>query len=463
MLTYLEGLFTFFRPAFKRQAAFAWFIIVVIGFIIRQDTFGVSSIIRALALLPGTYPQLLHFFHSSAYSCFSILELWWKWLKIERIGEVLNGRLIFIGDHTKNVKDGRKIPSVITLHQDSETGSKPQFFRGHLWGSLCMVVKQAQKCLFLPLWAEIHPKDNKQESRTTRIINQAYAIACQFAQPIYLVLDAFFATGPVFLTARALNGFIHILTRAKKNIVAYEIPNTKRKKGKRGPNRKYGRKLKLVKLFDHPGTYCFQSVKTAIYNTTESVKYLILDLIWKPVAGQLRFILIESSYGRIILMTSDMNLTASHAIYIYCCRSKIETFFDVLKNLFGGLKYHFWSKYLKPSSRRPVKNQKNNPISSNPEKTQNTLRAIEKFVVIQIISIGIIRLFTIKFPKQMCKEADCWLRTPCGEIPSPFIVRLALINLIKTKLFTFAKNWIMQIILSKRKRHGFRGKDKMAA
>ena len=119
MLAYLENLLAFFRPAFSRKAAFSWFIIAVIGFTIRQDSYGVTSIIRALALQPEMYLQLLHFFHSSAYSCLSILELWWKWLKLEKIGAVLNGRMIFIGDPTKNVKDGRKIPAVTTLHQDS--------------------------------------------------------------------------------------------------------------------------------------------------------------------------------------------------------------------------------------------------------------------------------------------------------------------------------------------------------
>jgi hypothetical protein len=295
-----------------------------------------------------------------------------------------------------------------------------------------------------------------------RIINQANEIARQFGQSIYLILDAFFAVGPVFLTAQSLNYSVHIITRAKKNIVAYFTPSGKRKKGKRGPNRKYGKKLKLIRLFDRWANR-FLSIETKIYNKTEIVRYLTLDLIWKPFGGLLRFILVESSYGRIILMTTDMNLKVVDAIYLYCCRAKIETFFDILKNLFGGMKYHFWSKYLQPSSRRPVKNQKNKPVSSNPVKTQNTLRAIEKFVILQIICIGIIRLLSMKFPELICKEADCWLRTPCGEIPSLFVVRLAMINLIKTKLFIIAKNPIMRIITLKQRKPKSKGELRKTA
>ena len=120
---------------------------------------------------------------------------------MEKIGYILNGRLILIGDHTKNVKDGRKIPAVTTLHQDSETGSKPKYFRGHFWGSICIVAEYAKKCIFLPLWAEIHPEGNLKESRATRIINQANEIARQFGQSIYLVLDAFFCSWAGFLNS----------------------------------------------------------------------------------------------------------------------------------------------------------------------------------------------------------------------------------------------------------------------
>ena len=68
----------------------------------------------------------------------------------------------------------------------------------------------------------------------------------------YLILDAYFAVGSVFLAAFAkLNGisnFVHILVRAKKNVVAYGKP-PKKDPHKRGPAKKYGKKLKLMTLF----------------------------------------------------------------------------------------------------------------------------------------------------------------------------------------------------------------------
>ena len=42
------------------------------------------------------------------------------------------------------------------MHQDSETASKPSFFRGHQWGCLSLLVGAAHKYFAAPLWAEIH-------------------------------------------------------------------------------------------------------------------------------------------------------------------------------------------------------------------------------------------------------------------------------------------------------------------
>jgi len=167
----------------------------------------------------------------------------------------------------------------------------------------------------------------------------------------YLVLDAYFAVGPVFLAAaeqvNGIGNFVHILTRAKKNVVAYCKPPA-RKKHKRGRPREYGKKLKLFKLFDSKAKcYTFQTIEANIYGQSENIRYLILDLLWKPVKGMLRFVLVETSRGRIVLMTSDLNLNPVTAIQMYCRRVTIETMFNTLKNTLGAMAYHFRSQYLR--------------------------------------------------------------------------------------------------------------------
>jgi len=443
---YLEQLLKAMRQAFSREATFLWFVVAFAGFVTRNDTYGVSSIVRALMLSPIGYPSLLHFFHSKAWTAETLMAQWRLWLVKQEVAYMQDDSLIFVGDHTKAVKDGRKMPAIETLHQDSETGSKPSYFQGHHWACISLLIKAKDKFFAAPMWAEIH-RDSLGEKRTTRIVNRAGSMVQSLGRRAYLVLDAFFAAGPVFLAAALYEGQLQILTRAKKNVVAYLDPV---KKATPGPGRPpmYGDKLKLMELFDD-SPEGFETAEAMVYGKMEKVRYLILDLIWKPVKGKLRFILIESSHGRIILMTSDMHMQMITALDLYCHRITVETLFDSLKNTLGGMAYHFWSKYLEPSSRRPIKNKDRNAKSTRPDKTENTLSAIEKFVAVQMLVLGVLQLLACRFGQEIHKSARCWLRTPCGEIPSVFVTKNALSNIIRANLMTFGKDWITRIILHK--------------
>ncbi len=440
---YLEGLLQALRPAFTREATFAWFVVAFVGVVTRQEVYGVSSFVRALGLAPVFYPALLHFFHSTAWNAERLYHHWETWLIHQPVVESVAGRVVLLGDHTKQPKDGRRMPGVTTLHQDSETSSKPSFFRGHHWACLSLLGQTHGKRFALPLWAEIHP-DDTQDSRATRLVNVAVKIALRRGLPIFLVLDAFFAVGPVFAAAAASHGALHILTRAKKNVVAYRQPPPPRPHRKGRP-RVYGRKIKLMKLFD-TRPQDFLSAEAVVYQKKETVRYLALDLIWKPVKGLVRFILIETSRGRIILMSSDLTLEPLLALSLYTARVRIESLFDSVKNLLGGLAYHFWSKYLAPVSRRPRRGSHPAPVSSRPDRTANTLAAIEKFMAVHLIVLGALQLMAATFGDAVREQARCWLRTPSGAVPSDFVSRTALANLFRANIRILAKNPIIALI-----------------
>jgi len=446
MIVYLEQLLGAMRPAFTRRATFLWFVIVFVGFLLRIDTFGVSSVVRALYLAPYCYPSLIHFFHSSAFSLDTLIQRWQKWLIKEKFVYRVGNRIVMLGDHTKKPKDGRRMPEVTTLHQDSETSSKPSFFRGHHWGCISMLLRAKNKFFAAPLWAEIH-RDYLSDSRATRIVKVAGRLALSMEESAYLVLDAFFAVGSVFLAAAQYGDSLHILTRAKKNVVAYQPP-PKCKILRRGRPRIYGKKVKLFTLFERRA-HKFETAETMLYQKKQTVRYLSVDLVWRPIRKKLRFFLIESSRGRIILMSSDLTMEPLVALNLFCRRVSIETLFNNLKNLLGGLHYRFWSKYLKPVSRRPLKKKTQNPISTCPKKTQNTLAAIEKFVFVQMLVLGSLQLIACRFESEIGGKSRCWLRTPCGEIPSEFVTKMAVSNIIRSNLFGFAKDWITQLILPK--------------
>jgi hypothetical protein len=446
MMGYLECLLRALRPAFTREATFAWFVVAFAGVVTRQEVYGVSSIVRALSLAPVCYPALLHFFHSTAWTAERLYRQWDDWLIRQPVVESVAGRVVLLGDHTKQPKDGRRMPGVTTLHQDSETSSKPSFFRGHHWGCLSLLAQAHGKRFALPLWAEIHPEACP-DSRATRLVNVAAEIGLRWGRPLFLVLDAFFAVGPVFLAAAASQGALHILTRAKKNVVAYRQPPPPRPH-QRGRRRIYGRKVKLMKLFDTRAED-FLSAEAVVYQKKETVRYLVLDLIWKPVKGLVRFILIETSRGRMILMSSDLTLEPLLALSLYTARVRIESLFASVKNLLGGLAYHFWSKYLAPVSRRPRRGSHPAPVSSRPDRTANTLAAIEKFLALHLVVLGALQLLAATCADAVRRHARCWLRTPSGSLPSDFISRAALANVLRDNISTLAENPVTASIRSK--------------
>ncbi|MCK5915961.1 MAG: hypothetical protein KAG92_07460, partial [Deltaproteobacteria bacterium] len=388
------------------------------------------------------------------------MKRWWDWLMKQNVECRVNGRLVLLGDHTKTPKDGRRIPAVQTLHQDSETGSKPSFFRGHHWGCVALLVKSPHKYFAAPLEARIHEglevfdeSYGKPPPKTVRIVQMARKVVAHLGDTAYLVLDAYFSVGSVFNTAAeerdGVPNPIHILTRAKKNAVAY-LRAPKKKKGTRGPQKQYGKKIKIMKLFDcRP--HQFNTAEVTLYGKREEVRYLVLNLLWKPVKGEIRFILVESSRGRIVLMASELDMDPLLALELYTRRVTIEVLFDALKNTQGAMAYHFWSQSLNPASRRPRRNDDQIRDTTNIENTRKTLGAIEKFVNLHLLVIGVLQLMAIKIPGEVKANARCWLRTVTSRTPSEFVTRTSLANLLKRNLNGLGEDPITQVIREKQK------------
>jgi len=459
MFHYLTTFLLYFRPCFSREATFNWFIIVFAGLMLREDNFGVTSIIRVLALPPNLYELILNFFHSTALELEKLLRFWWRWMAKSNLAYKYNGAPVLLGDHTKTPKDGRKIPAVATLHQESETSSKPSFFRGHHWGCISMLTGIRNMVFSTPLWGQIHQPLNIKgveeniEPITTRMVSMALHVAHNINRKCVLVLDAYFSAAPVFKKAYEdrKSILLIILTRAKSNVVAYCDPVQRKKKG-RGRPVIYGKKIKLFKKFSL-WKRRFQKTTATIYGKEEEIHYYCMPLMWRTLKAKVLFIWAETSRGKMILMSSDLDMDPVKAIELYCYRIKIETVFSIMKNIFGAMNYHFWSLYLFPQSRQPKKNDQKR-ISFNPEKTRMTLHAIETFFNIQVIIVGFLQLCCMKYTKEVSAKANTWLRTFNPKNPSEFIAKKAMGNLFFKHFCLSTKNQIMDIIRMKQKNWG---------
>ncbi|MCP4128502.1 MAG: transposase, partial [Gammaproteobacteria bacterium] len=201
-----------FRSLFSHRRSWLKFAMIVLGFIASTEMGGVSSCCRFWLLDVNGYHSLLQFFHSRAWSLSELTRHWAVFvLAQQQMVELPGGRCVLLGDHTYVAKEGRRMPGVVTIHQDSETQSKPSYFRGQCWGALGVVVGSLAAPFCLPLGLRIHQgwkhlgQVDDQATRTQTLTHRLVRMALDFAtaqdRPSILVLDAFFSVASVFLLA----------------------------------------------------------------------------------------------------------------------------------------------------------------------------------------------------------------------------------------------------------------------
>ena len=213
MIMYFFNALSFFRPVFSRNSPWLLFCMVIIGFIGANEMIGITSFCRFWGLGANGYNTLLHFFRSGAWSAAMIISQWQIFVVSQQVAVMVAERAVLAGDHTYVPKDGRHMPGVVTLHQDSETQSKPSYFRGHQWGAICLMIGTFSAAFGLPLSLGIHQgmkhiTDEKAEKEDcgnlkTRIIQMALDFAIRHNMPCILTLDAYFPGASVFFLANS--------------------------------------------------------------------------------------------------------------------------------------------------------------------------------------------------------------------------------------------------------------------
>ncbi len=265
-----------------------------------------------------------------------------------------------------------------------------------------------------------------------------------------LTLDAFFPSAKVFKLAnsaysiRFRQPMVSLIIRAKKNYVAFFRPERSKKK-KKGRPRKYGMKVVLAECFDHMEN--FSNERCMIYGKMEDILISTHNLLWRPTGNMIRFVFASTSRGKIVLMCSDLAMDPLIALQLYCARTRIEITFDMLKNLIGAFNYRFWSKSLPLHSRKPKKNDKlKAPSSNNTESVERCWKAIEGFVMMGAIALGLLQLISIKFNKTVWKYYDAFLRTRSRELPSERTVKYVISGFLCNIFWKLASSGVIRKI-----------------
>lgn len=147
MIRRIDRLLLRFANCFSRDAAFCWFVVIIMGFIVRLDHHGITSVIRWLGLDPLLYTSLLGFFRASSWRIRDIMLCWQNivWSCCTLI--TVDGRYVLCGDGIKIAKEAQKMPGVKKLHQESDNSGKSPFIYGHHYGVIGVLAGWVKKNL----------------------------------------------------------------------------------------------------------------------------------------------------------------------------------------------------------------------------------------------------------------------------------------------------------------------------
>lgn len=130
-----------------------------------------------------------------------------------------------------------------------------------------------------------------------------------------------------------------------------------------------------------------------------------------------------------ILVGTDLKLSAEEMIQIYILRFKIEVSFQQLKHTFGGFCYRFWMKDLKPIKKGVRAIYLHKESEKYRERVRKRIRAYQMYAQVAIISQGHCQFLSCKKPREIHNQCRLYFRTLDREkSPSEKIIAKALEN-----------------------------------
>ena len=405
--------FSGLRSAFSRQTTFWWAATFCAGMAVRNNIRGVSSIVDTLGLKSSAYDSLLNFCHSTAIDLDALLACWLKLcFKIFR-PICVDGYMVLLGDGIKVPKEGKKMPAVKLMHQSSQSNSKAEYINGHYLQVLSLAVNtRAGNIAAVPLIARIHDGVIFSNRTKKTVINRFGGIvkdASDAAEtPAIVVADSYYANKAMIEEVSGIS--CHLISRVAHNTVA-NFPAPQPKVRRRGRPAKKGDRIELKSLF------------ACLDGEFENYRYTCVDLYWSSAKRLIRFVVCEhATKGRVILMSTKLDLDPETIIRLYAKRWLIETGFKTALHEVGTFSYHFWMKSMRPKKRRQTKQFLHRESDSYRQAVRRKLRAYHVFLTFSCIVQGLLLHLGINFKDQVWSSFNGWLRTIRKDLESSEIV-----------------------------------------
>lgn len=437
------------RPACGRLRSFFWLLVCLMAMTIRVDLAGVTSFVRVLGLQASCYDRILDFLHSNSLNLERLTQLWVRLvLRIFPHPLRVNGRLVLLGDGIKTPKEGRKMPAVKSLHQESQNNSKAEYIMGHSCQAIALLVGAAESFFAVPLVSRIHEGlvFTNLDKRTLLDKMVSLVDSLKITELFYFVADAYYANRKMIKGMLGKNQ--HLLTRLRSNAVSYYPAEVNTGPRRRGRPKTYGEKIKTKSLFDDLEK--FTTAPSPVYGEKDvSIQFRAIKQYWRCASVFALFVLvIHPIRGRIILLCTDFALPPLEIIRLYGLRYKIELSFKNALRVLGTYAYHFWMK----SMTRIERCSGNQYLSHKPKKYRDAvlrkIGAYHRHMQIGLIAQGLLQYLSSVFPQLVWKSFGSWIRTiRPGIPPSEQVTAIALKNTLPEFLVGSNENTIFKKFL----------------
>ena len=329
----LEGCFT--APSYQR------FVTLMTGWVLCIGKHTVTGVMRAAGVV-GKHEH-------SGYHRFFSRGVWLpEEVGLKLLGLVLRlipreSRIVLTLDDTLARHTGKHISSA-GMHRDPllSNAGRPFWHFGHNWVVLAVVVPFPRwgKVFSLPVLVRLYrtkkandalDQPHKKLTALARELIQIMSAACP-KRRFLVIADGNYVNRSV---VRTLPANVDFLGRGRMDAALYAPPPPYQGKGR---PRVRGRKLASPQARAQRGGW--QRVQAEVYGRATTLKVQVFDALWYVVGYQrkLRFVVIRGWPGHDrddVLMTTDLEMTASHAVELYCQRWSLEETFGWAKSRLG--------------------------------------------------------------------------------------------------------------------------------